>query len=276
MPNEQKNNPTRAAKQQKKLTTPESKMDEETATSDDTKTELASIKNLLKGIAADVNSMKTGMEKLQTTVESLGSRMSEAETRISDLEDANNGRGASIDSALSSLKALQDKVTYLEDYSRRNNVRVMGIPEKAEGNDLRGFVLDILTEQLELDMNVGFEIERVHRVGQSADKGRSRHVLIRFLRFSAREAVLAAARGKEAVVWEGKKLSFFQDLSQEVLQQRRKFDDVKKQLRGHRIPYSMQYPATLKFSVNNKWHSFTSPNAVATFLTSQVFTPGDE
>lgn len=275
MPTDQKNNPTRTARQHKKHATSESKMEEDAATPGDTKAELASIKDLLRGIAADVNSMKTGMEKLQSTVESLGSRMSEAETRISDLEDANNSREASIDSAVSSLKALQDKVTYLEDYSRRNNVRVMGIPEKTEGEDLRRFVLGILSEQLGLDVNTGLEIERVHRVGQSGD-ARTRHVLIRFLRFSAREAVLAAAREKGTVKWEDKKLSFFQDLSQEVLQQRRKFDDVKKQLRGCGIRYFMQYPATLKFTVNNKRHSFTSPNAVAAFLRSQDFTQDDE
>ena len=37
-------------------------------------------------------------------------------------------------------------------------MHVMGIPEKAEGSDLRGFVLDVLTEQLVLDVNAGFEI----------------------------------------------------------------------------------------------------------------------
>ena len=112
MPNEpKKNNPARTVKQYKKSAKPESKMEEEVTTSDSTEEKLASIKHLLKSIAADVNSMKTGMEKLQTTVESLGSRMSEAETRISDLEDANNSREVGIDSALSSLKALQEKIT---------------------------------------------------------------------------------------------------------------------------------------------------------------------
>lgn len=274
MPTDQKNNSTRTGKA-KKQGSPESKMEEDAATADNTKAEFASIKNLLKGIAADVNSLKTGMEKLQSTVESLGSRMTDAETRISDLEDANNSRETSMDYALSSLKALQDKVTYLEDYSRLNNVRVMGIPEKAEGGDMMGFVLGLLSEQLGLDVNIGFEIERVHRVGQ-AEEGRTRHVLIRFLRFSAREAVLAAAREKEEVKWDDKKLSFFQDLSHEVLQQRKKFDDVKKQLKGYGIRYFMKYPATLKFSVNNKRHSFTSPNAVATFLASRGFTQDDE
>lgn len=274
MPTDQKNNSTRTGKA-KKQGSPESKMEEDAATADNTKAEFASIKNLLKGIAADVNSLKTGMEKLQSTVESLGSRMTDAETRISDLEDANNSRETSMDYALSSLKALQDKVTYLEDYSRLNNVRVMGIPEKAEGGDMMGFVLGLLSVQLGLDVDIGFEIERVHRVGQ-AEEGRTRHVLIRFLRFSAREAVLAAAREKEEVKWDDKKLSFFQDLSHEVLQQRKKFDDVKKQLKGYGIRYFMKYPATLKFSVNNKRHSFTSPNAVATFLASRGFTQDDE
>lgn len=67
------------------------------ATPENTRSELASIKSLLQGIAADVSNMKTGLETLQTMVEKLGARMSEAETRISDLENASNGRGASID-----------------------------------------------------------------------------------------------------------------------------------------------------------------------------------
>ena len=236
---------------------------------DNTKSELASIKELLHGIAADVSSMKTGLEKLQTTVEQLGARVTEAEARISDLEDASNSRGASLDSALSNLKKLQDKVTYLEDAGRRNNVRVAGIPENTEKRDLSGFMLHILTEKLDIDVEAGFELERVHRVGPKRDDGRSRHVLARFLRFSAREAVLRAAREKRRVEWEGNRISFFQDLSQDVLQQRRKFDMVKKQLQEQGMSYSMVYPATLKVSVNNRSHTFTSPDAAAAFLTTQ-------
>ena len=238
-------------------------------TPDDTKSELASIKSLLQGIAADVSSMKTGLETLQTTVEKLGARMSEAETRISDLEDVSNSRGASIDSAILNLKKLQDKVTYLEDAGRRNNVRVTGIPENAERQDLSGFVLTILTEKLGLDVDSGFELERAHRVGPRRDDGRSRHVLVRFLRFSAREAVLRAARDKRRVEWQGNRIFFFQDLSQDVLQQRRKFDTVKKQLQERGISYSMLYPATLKVSVNNWINTFTSPSAAADFLAVQ-------
>ncbi|KAJ4930553.1 hypothetical protein JOQ06_024862 [Pogonophryne albipinna] len=212
---------------------------------DDTTSELASINSLLKGIAADVSSVKMGLEVLQSTVEKLGGRMSEAEARISNLEDVSNSRGASIDATAAHVKKLQDK-------------------------DLHGFVLSIFTEKLDMEVDMGFELERAHRVGPKKDYGRSRHILVRLLRFSAREAVLRAARDKRRVEWQGKRISFFQDLSQEVLQQRRKFDMVKKQFQERKIPYSMLYPATLKTTVNNRSHIFTSPDAAAGLLGTLV------
>ncbi|KAI4812247.1 hypothetical protein KUCAC02_023649, partial [Chaenocephalus aceratus] len=62
---------------------------------DDTKSELASINSLLRGIAEDVSSVKMGLEVPQSTVEKLGGRMSEAElaeARISNLEDVSNSQ----------------------------------------------------------------------------------------------------------------------------------------------------------------------------------------
>ena len=76
-------------KQSKKITV-ENMEDLRPTTPDNTVSKLASIKNLLHRITADESSMKTGLEKLQTTVEQLGARVTEAETRISDLEDASN------------------------------------------------------------------------------------------------------------------------------------------------------------------------------------------
>lgn len=228
--------------------------------------ELANITSLLHTIAADVSSVKTSVEALQITVEKLGTRMAEAETRISDLEDANKKVQNTLGPAVSNIKKLQEKVTYLEDAGRRNNVRVTGIPENAEKPDLNRFVLALLADVLDLNVDSGFELERAHRVGPERADVRNRHILIRFLRFSSREAVLRAAREKRRVEWRGNKISFYQDLSQEVLQQRRKFDTVKKQFHQRGLLYSMLYPASLKVTVNNRSHIFTSPDAAAEFL----------
>lgn len=71
----------------------ENKMDAQDCTPDtpdNTMSELASIKTLFQGTAANVSSVKTGRERLQTTVGQLGAWVTEAESRISDLEDTSN------------------------------------------------------------------------------------------------------------------------------------------------------------------------------------------
>lgn len=46
----------------------------------------------------------------------------------------------------------------------------------------------------------------------------------------------------------------------------RKFDTVKKQLQERGLSYSMLFPATLKVSVNNRSHTFTSLDTAVGFL----------
>lgn len=137
-------------------------------TPDNTMSELASIKTLLQGIAADVSSVKTGLEMLQTTVEQLGARVTEAETGISDLEKTSDSRGASIDFTISNLKKLQDKVTVLEDAGRWNNVCVVGIPENAEKQGLSGYVLNMLVENSALEkLFFGLPVRRGESTGRT-------------------------------------------------------------------------------------------------------------
>ena len=63
-------------------------------------------------------------------------------------------------------------MTYLEDAGRRNNVRITGIPENAEKQDLHGFVLSTFAEKLDLEVDMGVELERARRIGPKKDEGR--------------------------------------------------------------------------------------------------------
>ncbi|XP_049892841.1 F-actin-monooxygenase MICAL3-like [Epinephelus moara] len=165
----------------------------------DTAAELASIKTLLQTIASDMSGLKAGMDAVQTTVETLGHRVTEAETRISALEDKDEVRETAVNTAMRTVTQLQERVIYLEDAGRRNNVRIVGIEEGAEGRDIQGFVQKLISETLDVELTQDFEIERSHRTGQRG--GRDRHILVRFLRFTAREAVLRAAREKGRATW---------------------------------------------------------------------------
>ena len=172
----------------------------------DSAAELTSIKTLLQGISSSMRGLKSGMDAVQTAVEKLESQVTEAENRVSALEDQDQSLSVAVETATKTIAQLQEKVTYLEDAGRRNNVRIVGVVESAEGGDVQRFMRTFLEEALDIEMGPDFEIKRVHKVGQRGN--RDRHILVRFLRFGAREAVLRSAREKERVEWRGKRVSF--------------------------------------------------------------------
>uniref|UniRef100_A0A3P8RWR8 Reverse transcriptase domain-containing protein n=1 Tax=Amphiprion percula TaxID=161767 RepID=A0A3P8RWR8_AMPPE len=180
----------------------------------DMASELTTIKTLLQGVASDMTGLKSGMDAVQATVEKLGSRMAEA--RISALEDEGRLRGNAAETAAATIKQLQERVAYLEDAGRRNNVRIVGVEEGTEGKDLNVFISSLLSETLNIEMTRDFEIERSYRAGPR--RSGDRHIIIRFLKLRAREEVLRAAREKGRVERQGKRISFFQDLSQDIIQ----------------------------------------------------------
>lgn len=152
------------------------------------------IKELLQNIASSITGLKSGMDAIQTVVEKLGTRMAETETRLASLENKEQSWGAAMDAATKTVAQLQEKITYLEDAGHRNNVRIDGIAKGTEGRDK--FVQTFLEEVMHIK-RPDFEVERAHRTGQRGN--RDRHVLVHFLRFGAREAVLRVTREKERV-----------------------------------------------------------------------------
>ncbi len=99
----------------------------------DTAAKITSIKTLLQGIAPDMSGLKSGMDAVETSVEKMGARLTEAETRISALEGQDQSLGAAVDTATKTIAQLQEKVTYLKDAGRHNNVCTVGIEEGTEG-----------------------------------------------------------------------------------------------------------------------------------------------
>lgn len=92
---------------------------------------------------------------------------------------------------------LQDKLTALEGFSRRQNIRISGIREGTEGRDLEGCVKTLLNEALDLENAAWYEIDRIHHVGPAPNNdSRLRHIIVRFLREAS---VLAAAKKKKPI-----------------------------------------------------------------------------
>ena len=85
---------------------------------------------------------------------------------------------------------LEEKLDYLEQYGRRNSLRISGIEEDVEGEDLPAKVKNGLTV---LGLENSVQIDRLHRVGprprrdtDRTQKYRSRLVLVKFANYTSR------------------------------------------------------------------------------------------
>ena len=66
-----------------------------------------------------------------------------------------------------SASVLQLKTDEMEQYSRRNTLRVSGVPE-SENDDIVDSMLHLFNGKLELDPPFTYEnIDRIHRVGKT-------------------------------------------------------------------------------------------------------------
>lgn len=147
----------------------------------------------------------------------------------------------------------------------------MNFPEKSEGNiPLADFLQPILPALVGSTTDFPpLEIERAHRAAPApAPDKPPRSILVRFLRYSQKEAVLRAASKKRNIVHGGSQLRFYQDLSVEVLRRRREFDSAVKAMAQRNIYRGFAYPARLRCLHDGKIHLFDTPAAATAFLES--------
>ncbi len=93
------------------------------------------------------------------------------------------------------LERLTEKMTDMEDRCRRNNVRLVGLPEGMEGPDAAGFLRANLSKWIPSLRGRDIEIDRAHRVydgGRGSDRPRT--LIFRVLRWHDRSDILKGAR----------------------------------------------------------------------------------
>uniref|UniRef100_A0A3P8TPZ5 Integrase catalytic domain-containing protein n=1 Tax=Amphiprion percula TaxID=161767 RepID=A0A3P8TPZ5_AMPPE len=170
------------------------------------------------------------------------------------------------------------KVEDLENRSRRNNLRFVGIPEFAESTDMVGFMTQLIYKVLgQENFPSPLKIERAHRTPTTLPKrldpgGKPRSILIKLLDFQDKKTILRIAREKGQLIFHGSAISIYPDFSAEVMNKRRLFDPVKRNLRG-RMKYFMKFPATLCVIVDGKLQQFTCHKRAEAIFMSEPNSP---
>lgn len=235
-----------------------------------------SLSNKIDAQTAEIHESISG---LKATLDGLASRVAETEERISLAED----KLAGIDPQLTKLTRenafLVDKVEALENYSRRNNIRIVNLPEGCEGNDPVTFFTTWLPNTLGKEhFPEPLILERAHRtLGQKPAPGqRPRAVLVRLLKYQDRETILKVAAkvsrtNKTPITFDGEPVMFFPDLSASLVKRRREYDQVKRRLRSAGMDYSLLHPATLRIRLQDgKYKFFKTPKDATAFVDSAL------
>ncbi|KAJ8014148.1 hypothetical protein DPEC_G00037240 [Dallia pectoralis] len=234
---------------------------------------LKAIISLKSGLYKKIDGVQTTITEVRKEIQECTGRLAHAEKRISDAEDNVNGLISKVSTLESTVKTLSDKVEDLECRSRRNNVRLVGLPEKAEGLDTVTFLEKWLPEALGMESRETLVIERAHRIGTLSNNdprsARPRTLIMKFLNFKDKERVLKAARIKRNVLYNNEQVRLHPDLSAGVHKMQRDYDDVRKKLRDKGIhKHRIIFPARLLLTHGDRSYTFQTPAEVVHFVRS--------
>lgn len=234
---------------------------------------MKAILSLKSGLYKKIDVVQATITDVRKQVQECTGRIAHAEQRISDAEDNVNGLISKVSALENTVKSLTNKVDDLECRSRRNNVRLVGLPEKVEGQDAAAFLEKWLPEALGLEPREALVIERAHRISVPPNSDlrttRPRTFIMKFLNFKDTVRVLKAARTKGKVLYNNEQVRFHPDLSAGVHKMQRGYDEVRKKLREKGIhKHRIIFPARLLVTHDERSHTFQTPAEVDKFVQS--------
>lgn len=97
------------------------------------------IKSLKYDFRTEISGVLMAIKDVQANIHECNGRITQAEERVSSAEDSISGLQKKVSALERKVKFLETKADDLENRSCRNNMRIVGIPEKEEGVDSCAF-----------------------------------------------------------------------------------------------------------------------------------------
>ena len=115
------------------------------------------------------------------------------------------------------------------------------------------------------------QVQEAQRVPYRINPRRNtpRHILIKLTKTKHKERILKAAREKQQVTYKGNPIGLTVDLSGEILQARREWQDISKVLKGENMQPRLLYPERFSFKIDGEIKSFSDKQKLREFSTSK-------
>ena len=252
---------------------------------DANETLLLNMKQMMDELRADINgqfdSTISAVVKREITavLEPFEKKIATHGGAIADLERSASDHDyklTELQNKVSSLNTLVDSLSKkcedLEGRSRLNNVRLVGLPEGAEGPRPTEFMAKFLQDLLGLsDRPV---LDPAHRTlrARPKDGDPPRPMIIRVHLFQVRNDILRRAGEASPLSHSGRRISIFPDFTSTVARKRATFIGVKKELHScPNIKFGLLHPAILRITLpDGQTHRFEDPASASEFVKKKI------
>ena len=158
---------------------------------------LHAIANTKSTLQSKIDSVAAELGLLRADHASLSERVKTNEGTLVELQPAQKALQLQVDGLTNRVQVLENRAEDAEGRSRRNNVRIVGLPEKVEGNDMIVYLEEWVKTSVAVDgLSPFFALERAHWVPtRPPAPGRPpRPVIARLLHFRDQDTLLQKAR----------------------------------------------------------------------------------
>ncbi len=185
----------------------------------------------LRELREDIQATNKSVKELREEFEAIATAAKQTRDRVNSAQAAAREDRRAV--LRNQLERLTEKMTDIEDRSRRNNVRLVGLPEGADGPNAAGFLRVNLSKWIPFLRGRDIEIDRAHRVydgGRGSDRPRT--LIFRVLRWHDRSEILKGAWQAYLVkcAQDNVTLLFFPDFSPATTIRRKAFNPVLKKM----------------------------------------------
>uniref|UniRef100_A0A8C5HK84 Transposase element L1Md-A101/L1Md-A102/L1Md-A2 n=1 Tax=Gouania willdenowi TaxID=441366 RepID=A0A8C5HK84_GOUWI len=221
------------------------------------KTELLALKTELSG---SITSTQAEVAGLKVTVTEMEQSLSTCTDDIVVLKNK-------VDQLSKEYVKLENKCEDLESRARRQNIRIIGVPEDDSAPVSPIGVAKLLMQAFDLEKEP--LVDRAHRSLMPKPKpgDRPRAIVARLHYFTDCSDILKKARERQRINIRDMSISVFPDHTTKTARARAAFNDVRRQLREiEGVRFGLLHPARLRITHRGVQRDFTSPEEAKLFI----------
>ncbi|CAH2285063.1 Hypothetical predicted protein [Pelobates cultripes] len=197
-------------------------------------------------VREEISAIRSDLSAVEARVEAMETEAQESRSQHKAAEIATTRQG-------NLLLTLRRKVEDLENRSRRQNIRIRGLPEP-DVAPLQDTARALFRHILGCECLEDIQFDRIHRaLGPPQQDGKPRDVLCCLHAYRLKESLMTVTRGTDKIMFQGAEVVLFQDLSSLKLDARRALRPITAALREKNIPYRWGFPFRLQIRHGNSW-----------------------